>query len=186
MPNPCYQYTTASASVKTACTQVATRYAANVVNNNAYVTIDASSDAAQINDVLYANGAIPSVLLTYGVVTPANPYTFYPLTTYNNNIGSYLESYSSTLPWIGNWGTTPTNAGYVPYSPEVLYALRGWQLSGMVAWWFWLAAHVFFLIGFRNRLVVLINWAWSYFTYQRHARIIVGPDRTRGEEPDEG
>ena len=60
------------------------------------------------------------------------------------------------------------------------------RLSGIVAWWFWLVAHLFFLIGFRNRLVVLINWAWSYFTYQRHARIIVGPDRTRGEEPDEG
>jgi NADH:ubiquinone reductase (H+-translocating) len=48
------------------------------------------------------------------------------------------------------------------------------RLSGLLAWWFWLVAHLFFLIGFRNRLVVLINWAWSYFTYQRHARIIVG------------
>jgi NADH:ubiquinone reductase (H+-translocating) len=48
------------------------------------------------------------------------------------------------------------------------------KLSGLLAWWFWLAAHVFFLIGFRNRLVVLINWAWSYWTYQRNARIIVG------------
>ena len=52
--------------------------------------------------------------------------------------------------------------------------LHGLRLSGLVAWWFWLAAHVFFLIGFRNRLVVLINWAWSYWTYQRNARIIIG------------
>ena len=48
------------------------------------------------------------------------------------------------------------------------------KLSGLVAWWFWLAAHVFFLIGFRNRLVVLLNWAWAYWSYQRAARIILG------------
>jgi NADH:ubiquinone reductase (H+-translocating) len=34
--------------------------------------------------------------------------------------------------------------------------------------------HIFFLIGFRNRISVLINWAWSYWTYQRGARIIMG------------
>ena len=37
----------------------------------------------------------------------------------------------------------------------------------------WLTAHVFFLIGFRNRLIVLLNWAWAYLTYQRHARIVL-------------
>lgn len=46
------------------------------------------------------------------------------------------------------------------------------KFSGTPAWWFWLAAHVFFLIGFRNRLVVLLNWAWAYWSYQRAARII--------------
>ena len=56
------------------------------------------------------------------------------------------------------------------------------KLSGIVAWWFWLAAHVFFLIGFRNRLVVLLNWAWAYWSYQRGARIILGDDR-EGEKP---
>ncbi|MFN8755744.1 MAG: NAD(P)/FAD-dependent oxidoreductase [Burkholderiales bacterium] len=50
--------------------------------------------------------------------------------------------------------------------------LRGFRFSGLLAWWFWLAAHVFFLIGFRNRLAVLLNWAISYWTYQRSARII--------------
>ncbi|UXI69118.1 NAD(P)/FAD-dependent oxidoreductase [Tahibacter amnicola] len=55
------------------------------------------------------------------------------------------------------------------------------RLSGMVAWLFWLFIHILFLIGFRSRLIVLINWAWSYWTYQRHARIIVGtePGETR-------
>lgn len=53
------------------------------------------------------------------------------------------------------------------------------KLSGLLAWWFWLAAHVFFLIGFRNRLVVLLNWAWAYWSYQRGARIILGSDVER-------
>lgn len=52
--------------------------------------------------------------------------------------------------------------------------VRGLRLSGFFAWLFWLVAHVFFLIGFRNRLVVLTEWIWSYFTYQRNARIIIG------------
>jgi len=55
--------------------------------------------------------------------------------------------------------------------------LRGLHLSGLIAWWFWLIAHVFFLIGFRNRIMVLIDWAWSYWTYKRHARIIFGRNR---------
>ena len=56
--------------------------------------------------------------------------------------------------------------------------LHGFRISGLLAWWFWLGAHVFFLIGFRNRLVVLLNWAWAYWSYQRAARIIFG---NRGE-----
>ena len=52
------------------------------------------------------------------------------------------------------------------------------KFSGLIAWWFWLVAHLFFLIGFRNRLVVLMDWAWSYWTYQRNARI-VSPDQDK-------
>lgn len=57
------------------------------------------------------------------------------------------------------------------------------KLSGVLAWWFWLAAHVFFLIGFRNRVVVLLNWAVAYWSYQRSARIILG-DADPAEAPD--
>lgn len=46
------------------------------------------------------------------------------------------------------------------------------RFAGVLAWWFWLAAHVYFLIGFRNRLVVLIDWAGAYWTYGRGARIV--------------
>lgn len=55
--------------------------------------------------------------------------------------------------------------------------LHGLRFSGVLAWWFWLFAHVFFLIGFRNRLAVLLEWTWAYWTYQRGARIIVRAGR---------
>jgi NADH:ubiquinone reductase (H+-translocating) len=50
------------------------------------------------------------------------------------------------------------------------------RLSGRIAWWFWVVAHLVYLIGFRNRLVVLIDWAWAYVTYQRAARIVISAD----------
>ena len=50
------------------------------------------------------------------------------------------------------------------------------RLSGTLAWWAWLLAHVVFLIGFRNRLVVLLDWAWAYWTWQRHARVFTRDD----------
>jgi len=48
------------------------------------------------------------------------------------------------------------------------------HLSGFIAWLAWLALHIVYLIDFRNRLLVLIDWAWSYFTYQRGSRLITG------------
>lgn len=46
------------------------------------------------------------------------------------------------------------------------------RFSGFPAWLLWIFIHIFFLIGFRNRVSVMIQWAWSYFTYQRGARLI--------------
>ena len=57
--------------------------------------------------------------------------------------------------------------------------LRDLGFSGAFAWLFWLVAHLFLLIGFRNRLIVLSGWLWSYFTYQRPARIIIGREGER-------
>jgi len=48
------------------------------------------------------------------------------------------------------------------------------KLSGFPAWLVWLVAHIYFLINFRNRVIVLIDWGWAYLTYQRYARIIFG------------
>jgi NADH dehydrogenase len=49
-----------------------------------------------------------------------------------------------------------------------------YKVSGVVAWLLWLFVHIFFLIGFRNRVMVLLEWAWSYLSYDRGARLITG------------
>ena len=51
---------------------------------------------------------------------------------------------------------------------------------GGSAWLFWLFAHVYFLIGFRNRLVVLMDWASAYWSFQRNARVVAHADK-KGE-----
>ena len=56
------------------------------------------------------------------------------------------------------------------------------KLSGLVAWLIWSVAHIYFLIGFRNRLVVAMNWAWSYVTFQRGTRLITGLSGSRVED----
>jgi NADH:ubiquinone reductase (H+-translocating) len=48
------------------------------------------------------------------------------------------------------------------------------RLSGFIAWFFWVFVHIMYLIGFRNRVLVLIQWAWAYLTYQRGIRLITG------------
>jgi NADH dehydrogenase len=54
--------------------------------------------------------------------------------------------------------------------------------SGFMAWMTWLAVHIFFLIGFRNRLTIFANWAWTYFTFSDGARLITGDQRLSGWE----
>jgi NADH dehydrogenase len=49
------------------------------------------------------------------------------------------------------------------------------RFSGFLAWLFWLVVHIYFLIGFRNRLLVLWDWAGAYFTFRRHARVVATP-----------
>ena len=60
----------------------------------------------------------------------------------------------------------------------------GWlRLKGYLAWWFWLGLHIFKLIGFRNRLTVMTQWAFAYLTYQRSVRLITNPPRPTSEKP---
>ena len=70
----------------------------------------------------------------------------------------------------GNLATIGRHSAVVDLGTP-LGALR---FSGYAAWLFWLFAHVWFLIGFRNRFVVLMDWAWAYWTYDRSARVVAG------------
>jgi NADH dehydrogenase len=51
------------------------------------------------------------------------------------------------------------------------------RITGRLAWWFWLFVHIMYLVGFRNRLSVLLQWAYAYFTYQRGVRLITDESR---------
>jgi NADH dehydrogenase len=79
----------------------------------------------------------------------------------------------------GNLATVGRKAAIVELAVPGFGPLR---FSGFPAWVFWLFAHIYFLIGFRNRLMVLTDWAWSYFTYARNARVVAEPP-ARGTLP---
>jgi NADH dehydrogenase len=56
------------------------------------------------------------------------------------------------------------------------------HIGGFIAWLMWLFVHIFFLIGFRNRLIVILEWAWAYFTHRRPTRLITGSSELPGAE----
>ena len=64
---------------------------------------------------------------------------------------------------------------------HALVEVRRFRWSGVIAWWMWLAVHVVFLAGFRNRLTVVGHWAWTYLTLQRGSRLIVRSGRNLQE-----
>jgi len=68
----------------------------------------------------------------------------------------------------GNLATIGRNSAVVDLGTPVGQL----RFSGYPAWLFWLFAHVYFLIGYRNRFVVLLDWAWAYWTYDRGARVV--------------
>nr|WP_237759321.1 PilC/PilY family type IV pilus protein [Legionella parisiensis] len=122
--NPCYNYSSASTTVASNCTSLAALYGTNVVSSSQYMQIGNSSDDPVINDVLYSSGGLPGVFVSYNGPTPSNPYPpNYTLSNYNQ--GNIRMSYANTRPSIGNFATSPTNAGFVPFSPQVMYVLRG-------------------------------------------------------------
>jgi NADH:ubiquinone reductase (H+-translocating) len=63
---------------------------------------------------------------------------------------------------------------------SAVVALDRIRLTGLVGWWFWGIAHVWYLIGFRSRVVVSFEWLWSYLTFQRGARLILGREPPGG------
>ncbi len=62
-------------------------------------------------------------------------------------------------------------------------AIRGLRFSGFLAWVVWLLVHIFWLIGFRNRLLVFVQWAWAYATHDRGARLITGNSELPASPP---
>ncbi len=72
----------------------------------------------------------------------------------------------------GNLATIGRKSAVVDLAVPPLGSLR---FSGLLAWLFWLFAHIYFLIGFRNRLIVMVEWAWAYFTFERSARVVAQP-----------
>lgn len=60
---------------------------------------------------------------------------------------------------------------------------NGWRLQGFIGWLAWLGLHLLYLIGFRNRANVLVNWAWNYITYDRGSRIVGDADLNRVPDP---
>jgi len=74
----------------------------------------------------------------------------------------------------GNLATVGRKAAVVDLGVPLIGAVR---FSGIPAWLFWLFAHIYFLIGFRNRLNVMLDWAWAYFTHERAARVVAQPER---------
>jgi len=63
---------------------------------------------------------------------------------------------------------------------KAVAVVGGVKLSGLMAWLTWVFVHIMYLIGFRNRFLVLFEWAWAYVTWQRGARLITRPWRGRG------
>lgn len=57
---------------------------------------------------------------------------------------------------------------------HAIMQLGRFKLSGFIAWLLWCVAHIYFLIGFRNRIIVALNWMWNYVTFQRGTRLITG------------
>jgi len=80
----------------------------------------------------------------------------------------------------GSLATIGRKAAIVDLPMPPIGSLR---FSGLAAWLFWLFAHIYFLIGFRNRLMVMTDWAWAYVTYERSARVVAMPDAPTAATP---
>jgi len=123
--NPCFGYLTASATVQSNCASIVSAglYSSATLNGNKYMFVAQSSDDPAVNDVLYSSPGLQAIFDTYGGPSPLNPYTGFTLSQYNH--GNIFVQYTTSAPNEGAFGTSPTNAGFVPFSPQVMYEQRG-------------------------------------------------------------
>jgi type IV pilus assembly protein PilY1 len=125
VPNPCYNIPLDNANPVDSSCKSLQGYNARYTNiaTSQWMAIQDTSDEPSISDVLYAGGLSP-VFIQYNGPIPVNPFTSYSLGQYNAY--QVEECYYNTLPSQGfEFCETPTNAGYVPYSQEVMNAERG-------------------------------------------------------------
>jgi NADH dehydrogenase len=62
---------------------------------------------------------------------------------------------------------------------KAIVEIGSFKIAGFPAWFVWLAVHIYYLTGFKNRLLVVLQWAWSYLTFGRGARLITGDECRR-------
>jgi type IV pilus assembly protein PilY1 len=128
VPNPCYNVNiTLANTVSADCAKLNTFYAGQNILTQPYMNIGASSDYPSINDVLYDETywGQDAVCVVYGGPNPANPYPpNFTLADFNAGGFSVTESYNNSVNPCAT-STGPTNAGYVPYSTQVMYIQRG-------------------------------------------------------------
>ena len=124
VPNPCYQVNGNSVPVERNCQNLSAHYAGQNIQNKRYMVVAASSDDPAISDVLYAGGGIDPVCVVYNGPDPPTPFPpNFSLANYN--AGGVFESYGNSVNGGCARFTGPTNAGYVPYSAQVMYEERG-------------------------------------------------------------
>ena len=66
---------------------------------------------------------------------------------------------------------------------RAIVEIGSFKVSGFPAWLFWLVVHIYYLTGFEKRLLVVLQWAWSYATFARGARLMTGEDWRMRKEP---
>jgi type IV pilus assembly protein PilY1 len=120
--NPCYGVNLSlGVPVSNNCAALNTFYASQNITAQQYMLVSASSDDPSVNDVFYDPGGFDQVCIVYGGPNPANPFLF-SLGTFEG--GGVFESYSNSVNSCPG-ATGPTNAGFVPYSTQVMYEARG-------------------------------------------------------------
>jgi NADH dehydrogenase len=120
-----------------------------------------------IGDTAFAKDSIGKALP--GVAPVAKQAAHYVAKTILSRIAGHAAPGPFRYKDAGNLATIGRRAAVADF---------GWlRMSGFPAWLLWSMAHIFFLIGFRNRIIVAIDWLLSYFTFGRGARLITGPEK---------
>lgn len=123
--NPCYNYNSASSTIKSNCTSLAGTFG-STISSSLYMQVGATSDDSDVNSVLSTTSNLPGVFMIYSGPNPASPFPpSYSLTDYNNS--NVTVTYNQSLPNIGSLSATPSNAGYLPSSRQVMFSARGFR-----------------------------------------------------------